>query len=102
MELKERLAEMLTDRPQSRQVLATKLGVSDRRLRRLVQELRKEGVPVYSSSYEKGYRYGTDAEMQKYKAEVVHRIAELMKIVRALDRRQIPGQTEMETEHEDC
>jgi len=99
---KEKLAQILTDKPQSRQVLATKLGVSDRRLRRLIQELRKEGVPVYSSSYEKGYRLGTDAEMQKYKAECVHRIAELMKIVRAMDRRQIPGQTEMEQTDESC
>lgn len=80
-----KLLECLTEHPQSRDVLRKKLGCSDRMLRIMVTELRKEGYPVCSSSYRKGYWLGTQADRKALAREYRHRGAQMYDIANKLE-----------------
>jgi len=85
---------MLGKSPVSRQALSKRLGVSDRALRVLVNELRKQGVAVCSCSNGRGYWIGNAEDRRITIAEYRHRAYEMLKIANALEGN-LEGQIEM-------
>lgn len=92
MDTADKLLMVLTDKPQSRALLARKLGCSDRALRRAVRELRKEGHTVCSDSEMGGYWLGTDEETKRLVKELEHRGLDLLETARKIKARQLDGQ----------
>lgn len=69
----------------SRQHLSIQLGVSDRALRRQVQQLRLRGIPVISHSDSQGYYIAeNDADIRSFLYETKHRIQELQAVYDAI------------------
>lgn len=97
--MKEKLMEALTSEFQSKEVLMSKLGISDRELRRLAAELRKKGEPIFSSSKTKGYKIGTRQEMMHLRAECMKRSRELQEIARAIELHELEGQMKINENH---
>lgn len=58
----ERLTKTLTDIPQSRNELSSKLGISDRQLRHDIRTARREGIPIVSAP--NGGYYISDDDME--------------------------------------
>lgn len=83
--MKQKLLEILTEHPQSRDVLRRKLGCSDRMLRSMVTELRRDGYPVCSSSHRNGYWLGTQADRKALAREYRHRGARMFEIANKLE-----------------
>ena len=84
------------DEPLSRGQLRMITSLSDREIRRQINELRKAGVRIASSSSTSGYWIcKDDDEYRQLRAEMYSRIADMAKVVRAMDSN-LPGQIRME------
>ena len=84
--------------PVSRSDLRLALGISDRRIRREIEELRHRGVRVCSHSNGKGYYIAeTPAEYEAFRAEYLSRAYKILANVRRMDRA-VKGQLRMEVE----
>lgn len=84
------------DEPLSRGQLRMITGLSDREIRRQINELRKSGVRIASSSSTSGYWICKDEdEYRQLRAEMYSRIADMAKAVRAMDSN-LCGQMRME------
>lgn len=82
---KRMVLSMLTTKPQSRYILARAIGISERRFRRAVHELRLEGNLIVSDSKTGGYRLGTKEEAKATARELRSRAYDLLKTARALE-----------------
>lgn len=77
------------DNSMSRKVLASRLGLSDRTLRQMIQQMRKDGFIILSSSHGSGYYLPSDEQklaLQEISAFVEgneSRIEELEKATRS-------------------
>ena len=91
----ERLLSILTEHPQSRRVLATRLGVSDRSLRQAVESARLHGYPICSNSMQSGYWIGSDEDVRQTIAEYEARGLKALEVARKMKARQLQGQAEM-------
>lgn len=91
-EIAERLKEVLTDKPQSRQRLCYMLGTNDRALRSAKAELVKAGVNVCSNSRTRGYYIGSDEERRHAAAELRKKAYEMLAEANALDPAEVEGQ----------
>lgn len=81
--------------PLTRGQLVRITGLSDREVRRQINELRKGGVRVASSSTTSGYWICVDDDdYRRLRAELYSRIADMSKMVRAMDMN-YPGQIRM-------
>jgi biotin operon repressor len=79
------LLEALTATPQTKRVLAEKLGTSSREVELEVQDARLRGVPIISDS--DGYRYAqTPQEARQCAARLRSRAIRQMETAQALDR----------------
>jgi predicted ArsR family transcriptional regulator len=88
--MKDRLLEMLKaasrERPLDRYEAATELFISEREVRRLIAELREQGVRVCSDSRGRGYWVARDEhDYKQFRAEYVSRATKIFKAVRAMD-----------------
>ena len=73
----ERLLSTLTDKPLPRAYLCTRLGVTDRELRRAVERLRRQGYPIVADCGIGGYKLGTEEEVRVEAAKLLSRAKEL-------------------------
>ena len=83
--MKEKLLAMLTDKPQSRELLCIKLHVSDRKLRKAVEDLRREGYPICSSSHRRGYWMGDATDRKVLVREYRARGAKMFDLANKLE-----------------
>ena len=83
--MKERLLAILTDKPQSRELLCIKLHVSDRKLRKAVEDLRREGYPICSSSHKTGYWMGDATDRKVLVREYRARGAKMFELANKLE-----------------
>lgn len=83
--MKEKLLALLTDKPQSRELLCIKLQVSDRKLRKAVEDLRREGYPICSSSHRTGYWMGDTADRKVLVREYRARGAKMFELANKLE-----------------
>lgn len=74
----------LTKKPQSRAKLKKMCCISDRFVRRVIDELRLEGYPVCSMSTVSGYWLGTPEECKRTARELESRAYKLLRTARAL------------------
>jgi len=93
---KEKLLSILTDKPQSKEELSAQMNTSERSVRKAVEELRREGVPVVSSSHLKGYWLGTKEEAMITAKEYKSRAMRMLRTARALELGEDVGQVSME------
>lgn len=89
------LLAVLTDKPQSRAVLAEKLNCRDRSLRHAVAELRENGFNIASNSETKGYWIGTDNDRRVVIRELRSRASKLLKMAYEMERGIDLGQMEV-------
>ena len=82
---KRMVLSMLTTKPQSRYILARAIGISERRFRRVVRELRLEGNLIISDSRTGGYRLGTKEEAKATARELKSRAYDLLRTAKALE-----------------
>lgn len=82
---KNMVLSMLSTKPQSRFVLAGAIGISERRFRRAVHELRLEGTLVVSDSKTGGYRLGTKEEARATARELRSRAYDLLRTAKVLE-----------------
>lgn len=82
---KNMVLSMLTTKPQSRYILARAIGISERRFRRAVHELRLEGNLIVSDSKTGGYRLGTKEEAKATARELRSRAYDLLRTAKALE-----------------
>ena len=82
---KRMVLSMLTTKPQSRYILARAIGISERRFRRAVRELRLEGNLIISDSRTGGYRLGTKEEAKATARELRSRAYDLLRTAKALE-----------------
>ena len=104
--LARRVWNLLTDEPQSRFDLQSKLAVwsekgiaicpSERDVRRAIAELRDLGYNVASSSDKKGYWRGTKADKERTIKELRSRASKLLQTAEALEEGPDLGQLQME------
>lgn len=83
--IKNMVLSMLTIKPQSRYILASAIGISERRFRRAVRELRLEGNLIISDSRTGGYRLGTKEEAKATARELRSRAYDLLRTAKALE-----------------
>ena len=83
--MKQILLSALTSRPQKRKDLCRKVGCSDRVLRRLIRELRLEGIPVCSNSHTPGYWLGNEDETKHMVREMQHRGLQCLEAARKME-----------------
>lgn len=81
---KRMVLSMLTTYPQSRYILASAIGISERTFRNAVRQLRLEGNLIISESSVKGYRLGTAKEAQATARELESRAYNMLKTARAM------------------
>lgn len=85
--------------PATKESLKAELAVDERTVRRLISELRARGLQICSNSTTKGYwRAATEEEYKHTRAELVHRLKEIAKIVIAMDQGK-PATDEQIDEH---
>lgn len=104
MNAKERLLKELelATAPIPRSTLSVKLGVSDRYLRQIIRDARKDGWPICSSSNSNSYGYwmGNRSDVKRISRELEHRAMDMLETSRKMKRmqlnKQIEGQIEME------
>lgn len=89
------LLAVLTDKPQSRAVLAEKLNCRDRSLRRAVAELRENGFNIASNSDTKGYWIGTEKDKERVIKSLKSRGFKLLREAYDLERGVDLGQMEV-------
>lgn len=94
--MKYKLLSILTDKPQSKEELSAQMNASERSVRKAVEELRSEGVPVVSSSHLKGYWLGTKEEAMRTAREYKSRAMRMLRTARALELGEDIGQVNME------
>lgn len=92
----DRLISVLKEYPQSRRILARKLGVPDRTLRKAVEAARLQGVPICSNSRTDGYWLGSSADIRHTIAEYEARGLKALEVARKMKARQLEGQTKIE------
>lgn len=81
----------------SRKQLATMIGVDDRKLRRMIRELRLAGIPVCSNSRRSGYKLATGEELNHMVADYRSRGLACLEVARKIQmRRQLEGQEKWE------
>ena len=79
----------------TREDLVKLTGVSDRLVRKVISELRREGYNICSDSQGKGYWLGNEAETRKTIAEYKHRATKCFQIAVDMERRlELEGQVE--------
>ena len=72
--------------PMDRRVSARWLGVSEREIRKRIEELRREGYRIVSSSINGGYWLATtDEEYARFRAEYISRATKIFETVKAMD-----------------
>ena len=72
--------------PMDRRVSARWLGVSEREIRKRIEELRREGYRIVSSSINGGYWLATtDEEYTRFRAEYISRATKIFETVKAMD-----------------
>lgn len=91
----ERLLSILTEFPQSRQTLASKLGISDRSLRWAVESARLHGYLICSNSTQNGYWIGSEEDVRHTIAEYEARGLKALEVARKMKSRQLQGQTKL-------
>ena len=94
-EMAERLLEVLTNEPKSRDDIKELLSCSDRDVRRAVNELRLNGYNVASSSETKGYWLGNETDKNRTIAELKARAKALIDTADALAKGPDLGQVEV-------
>ena len=94
--LSEQLLEMLTDKPQSKWLLAQMLNTNERTVRRAVKELRDNGYVIVAHSINEGYSLGTEKDRDGMIREYEARIASMSATVKALKQGRDLGQMEVE------
>lgn len=90
-----RILQVLKGGATSRARLVKLTGVSDRRVRKSIEEMRNRGIPIVSSSRLGGYWLGTRADCLKLAMEYRSRATKMMLTANRLER-QLDGQIEME------
>ena len=72
--------------PMDRRVSARWLGVSEREIRKRIEELRRDGHRIVSSSTNGGYWIATtDEEYTRFRAEYISRATKIFETVKAMD-----------------
>ena len=84
----------LTDRPQSLKVIADKVQLPERTVRRLLKELRDNGYNVASRSDKKGYWRGNEIDKRRTISELRSRARAEERTAAALERGPVEGQIE--------
>ena len=81
--------------PMDRRVSARWLGVSEREIRKRIEELRNDGYRIVSSSTNGGYWLATtDEEYTRFRAEYISRATKIFETVKAMDK-VMEGQVEL-------
>ena len=76
-----------TDKYITRSSLVAKTYTADRYIRRSINELRKEGYPIISSSYKKGYKLAANEnELAQFIAENRKRASDIYQMVEAVEK----------------
>lgn len=83
--IKDKLLSILTDKPQSKEILCKRLNTSERKVRRAIEELRNEGKAVVSFSTAKGYWLGSEVEKRHLIAEYKSRAYKMLNTATALE-----------------
>jgi len=74
----------LSDKPKSRATLVNETGLSDRELRREIENARHRGVPIVSNNTKGGYHIASDlAEIQAFRYDCISRATKLLNMARA-------------------
>ena len=92
------LLEILKSNPGtkfSRSYLSQRLDAPDRAIRDAVRKLRVECERICSSSYDKGYWYGTEEDYMDTLREIAKRAASTAEPVTAWKNRELQGQIEI-------
>lgn len=63
----------LTSKPQTREHLRRKAGISDRQMRATIETLRKQGYPICSDSQNGGYWMGSEKDALRMAKSYEHR-----------------------------
>lgn len=92
----ERLLMLLSDKPTTRLYLSLHLGITERKVERLIAELRDAGEPICSNSETRGYWLSTGADLTRTIKEMEHRALKLLDRTRKMKDRQLDGQMKME------
>jgi len=78
--------------PVERKYLVFRTGYSDRAVRMAINDLRNDGIRICSNSHRSGYWIAEDdQDYRSFKADLISRIEEMSKMIRAMDRN-LPGQ----------
>ena len=90
----ERLLTLLSDKPTTRLYLSLHLGITERKVERLIAELRDAGEPICSNSETRGYWLSTGADLTRTIKEMEHRALQVLQRARKMKDRQLEGQVE--------
>ena len=91
-ELQRNLLKVLKRTPQTRADLCLALGISDRKLRSTVQELRDSGYNIASNSNSGGYLLGSERDKRRIIAEYRSRAYKELATASAIERGPLEGQ----------
>ena len=84
------------DRPVTKEYLAALGDCSEREVRRTVEELRRSGVRIVSTSHTRGYWLaGSASEYARLRADYMSRAMNILRTVKAMDSA-LPGQMSIE------
>lgn len=84
-EFEEFLVDKLKSYTLTRKQLIRLTGFGDRRNRLIINKLRKKGIPIISSSHEKGYRLARNYnECKNFAKEIMHRVKEEQAIAKGV------------------
>lgn len=86
MNSRELILEQLATGKKTRAELCWALNITDKALRENIRELRKQGVPICSSSQSKGYWLGTREELNNTIKEYRSRYVDIVETLHGLTR----------------
>lgn len=88
------------DKPTTRRALSLRLGISERRVERIVASLRDRGEPICSNSETPGYWLSVGPDLTRTIKEMEHRALQVLQRARKMKDRQLEGQVEYHEEDE--
>lgn len=88
------------NKPTTRLSLSLRLGVSERRVERIVAALRDRGEPICSNSETPGYWLSVGPDLTRTIKEMEHRALQVLQRARKMKDRQLEGQVEYHEEDE--
>ena len=96
---KERLLSLLSAKPTTRLYLSVQMKVTERKIERLIGQLRDDGEPICSNSDVEGYWISTGADLTRTIKEMEHRALSILERTRKMKERQLEGQKKWSLEN---